>query len=192
MISTEELNPELFPDKNSNEERIESLKAYTSAAKDNGLIPLFDLVLNHVGRTNDSTSSLETTFSSYLKQPDSGKWQDTLEFDYSSEENIDYLIVNLWRPFIEKYISYYGFLGVRVDAITNVNEVLQKKIYSLIKEIQPQSIIMGELMVPEPEKYIPKLKNIGFTHIFAPCPFYHNFSKQSSSSAKETWETPDK
>jgi hypothetical protein len=180
MAHDEQFNPDFFPEGNT-AKQIELLKSYVQKAKELGLIPIFDLVLNHVGRGQNNQTHLEQKFNKFLRSDNNNdRWPDTAYFNYETAENREYLIKNLWEPLIRAYIETYGFMGVRVDAITNVHPDLQKSVYAIIRECcnrahRTPPIIVGELMSMDPLEDINTLAPLGFSHIFACGVFYNNF-----------------
>lgn len=189
-------NDDFFPGVPNHSDRVKLVQQYTSIARALGMIPMFDLVLNHVGRD----SRLETKLRNYLKKDGelTGKeksWSDTRPFKYQDSSVQDAVIEQLWKPFIEKYIRDYGFAGIRVDAITNVNAQLQKKAFDIVFDCcqeynKTQPVILGELMVKIPTKHITKLQNLGYTHIFSCGSIYRNFkdyAPDKNYSAGECW-----
>lgn len=160
MADDELFNDQFFPGINDHQQRVKLVQEYTCTARTLGLIPLFDLVLNHVAKD----SPLSEKFQKYLKtaenKPIKGfskakskekEWEDVIPFNYETEENREYIINNLWKSFIDKYIQQYGFAGVRVDAITSINTELQNAVFNLLKE-KTDPVILGELMTGNPEK----------------------------------------
>ncbi len=186
MASDQFFNPDFFF-KIDNDEKIIN---YVHTARNNGLIPIFDIVLRHVARD----SELSDQYSEYLNFGERHHWGDVVKFNYDLPQNIDYLVENLWRPFIRKYIGEYGFGGVRVDAITDVNYELQRRIFEIVNEYcnefhGTRAVIVGELMVYNPVDYVPDLEELGFTHIIAPASFYWNFFDQEErlKSGEDHW-----
>ena len=190
MADENELNPEFFPPGSTQQQREELLIAYVREAKRLGLLPLFDLALRHVGRDSYETSigqnknTLQKRYQAFLGQPPQRGWTDAVPFNYPNPENINQVMRALFFPFIEKYITRYGFMGARIDAVTSTDEdVLRAAFQHLERRCQAQygtrAIIMGELMAKNPTPYIRKLHNVGFTHIFSAGPFYYNFHEYS-------------
>ena len=149
------------------------VKAYTQTAKAVGLIPIFDLVLNHVSL---DSPLVKGEFSHFKDQdidtktwfrPDA-RWDDVKAFNYDDETIRNQIFEHLWKPFITKTIRDLGFAGVRVDYGTAVNQVILTKCVELIKTLTPLPIIFGECLVPTPailDKDISQSKETGFTHL---------------------------
>jgi hypothetical protein len=136
----------------------------------------------------------------FLKPGDEEKderWPDIQEIDYYSStakkkglaakaedldnKKIDLAFEILWEPLITKYIKIYGFMGIRADALTHVPMPVQKKAYDLVQKLVKETygcdaIIIGELMIKDPESYMENLSACGLTHSLHPCSFYwgHN------------------
>ena len=180
MAHDEQFNPDFFPEINGNTaKQVALLKSYVQKAKELRLIPIFDLVLNHVGRGQNSQTHLERKFNKFLGSAND-RWPDTVPFNYDTADNREYVIKNLWQPLIKTYIETYGFMGVRVDAITNVHPEVQKRVFTIIRDEckrvhQTQPIIVGELMSMNPLGDIDTLAPLGFSHIFSCGVFYNNF-----------------
>lgn len=189
MFSETEFNTDFSIDE-------ESLKTYVQTAKELELTPIFDLVINQVAADDDSP--LIEKFDNFLlpasKKP--GGWDDTRKFKYNdkyqSDQCIEKIFKELWEPFLEKYISNYGFLGVRVDAVKWIPAKMQKLIFDKINFLCENSfhckaIILGELLDSEPTNYIEKLKSTGLTHITNNL-VEADFSAGARSSNEETAE----
>ena len=197
MIDDEQFNPDFFPGIKDHAERVKVVQQFTSTARSLGLIPIFDLVINHVG----DDPGLKDKFKKFLKpkeeNPEENIWEDTIPFNYDDPNINVHIIREIWQPFITKYINTYGFLGARVDAIVNIGRrinpnldkqlrnqpdnmdyTIQQQVYALLKQCcqqqNTQPIILGELMAADPLKYIDKFKTLGFTHIFSAGAFYWN------------------
>lgn len=198
MAHDKQFNPDFFPEINGNtDKQAELLTRYVQKAKELGLIPIFDLVLNHVGRGQEKPTHLEDKFKDHLnkerKKSAGPNWSDTIALNYETDDSREYVIQHLWIPLIKTYIETYGFMGVRVDAITNVNPELQKRAYTIIRECCKRThgtepIIIGELMAKNPLNHVARLAPLGFSHIFACGVFYNNFFQQLPDEFH--WLTP--
>lgn len=120
----------------------EQLKALVAEIKDQGMVPMFDLVLNHVAA--DSELLEQHKDDGFFME--GGAYHDVRDFNYAEKQ--DEIIERIWRPFIEKYAKEYGFEGVRVDApflfsLRNVAEA-RKKIYRILHENIEDPLIFEE------------------------------------------------
>lgn len=128
-----------------------ALIAFTDKAKSLGITPIFDLVLNHVGRG----SPLITKYPHWFTLDD--VFQDVARFNYrkaNNEDNIkitDEIIEKFWKPFIKKYIVEYGFEGARIDCVRRLPYYLRTNIYEYISEL------MQELNKPYPPVLLEEL-----------------------------------
>lgn len=153
------------------------IKSYTSEARAQGLVPIFDLVLNHVAKDSPLVSGSFSHFKDHLKidtrkwfKPDTGRWDDVKEFDYSTEKNRSEIFEHLWRPLIIRAIIDFGFDGVRIDYGTDVNQYVLKRCIDLIKQLKQDApiITFGEALIPveKPKDDILKsCRNTGFTNL---------------------------
>lgn len=124
-----------------------ALMRFTTAAKENNLVPMFDLVLNHVA----SDSELRVKHPEWFHKEPHKDFQDAIAFDYSDPKIRDEIIEQFWRPYLQKYMVDYGFDGVRVDAVGYLDKELRKRIYEIIYEIardnkKPKPVILDELL----------------------------------------------
>ncbi len=122
----------------------EQLKALVAEIKRQGMVPMFDLVLNHVAIDFKPDGDFPAEWLVYT-----GGFADTKEFVYSSKEAVDAIVEKVWRPYIDKYIDEYGFAGVRIDAVQllslNENMVyLRERIYEILAEKLGHPIIFEE------------------------------------------------
>lgn len=174
-IDFSQLNHNMFPDLTSPKEQValvngnpahstpherEMMQAFTTKARQNGLQPLFDLVLNHVG----SGSNLITGTCPYFVAEgiDTKKWfqgqyekyDDVVLFNYYDPEVRDEIIRMLWIPFITKYINEFGFDGIRMDFaaaridVREVEKILCQEINRLVAAKGTQPIIYAEVLPP--------------------------------------------
>ncbi len=189
--------------------RESQLKAWTSEARRLGMAPLFDLVLNHIGINEKDDAPLKQKLEFYGKAnalclliPEKNeRWPDIQGIDYYIKgtpeqkrglmcepkyldpEKINLLFKVLWEPLITRYIKEYGFMGIRVDALTHTPVVIQQRaimlVKTLVKEIYgTDAIIVGELMIGNPEHYLPALSALGLTHCLHPCSFYWGYNNE--------------
>ena len=200
MADDRAFNPLIFPGDLTQEQCEEKLKKWTASVRLHGMFPLFDLPLNHVGRAiNGQFTPLQRKLGSDLLLDSSDeRWVDTQNIDYfrtgakthhgvNTEpkdldvDKIDAVFETLWAPFITRYILEYGFMGMRVDAITHVPLAVQQRAIHLVQglvrtKFGTDAFIVGELMVADPKVYHTALSSCGFTHCLHPCGFYwgHN------------------
>ena len=199
MADDEAFNPLIFPDCKSKKACEEKLRQWTATVRLNGMFPLFDLVANHVGiNAGDEPTPLQSKLGEdLLLQETHERWPDIQCFDYYKTgtksrgvntdikqldlAKIDRIFETLWVPFITRYIIDYGFMGVRVDALTHVPARVQRRLNQLVQQLVlskfgTNAIIVGELMVPNPEAYSDALSTCMLTHCLHPCGFYwgHN------------------
>lgn len=215
MSSPDDFNPDFFPERSTVEDYEKCIKNYTKTARDFGLIPMFDLVLGQVAKDSSLVKSFGLKPGEANKQKDQARrandqilekpngmlklrvspngqelWDDTFSFDYSSEETQNYLMRNLWEPFIVRYLSNYGFGGVRIDAVKKLPKTFLEKVNTFIiqeskKSGQKPLIIFGELLDNKPMKYIEKLSHRNITHILCSQPYHTNFRNYKNDSNGE-------
>jgi len=121
----------------------EQLTALVDEIKARNMIPMFDLVLNHVAADSELIMRYPDFF---CKTADS--YLDAHDFNY--EEMQDDIIEKIWKPFIEKYAKKYHFEGARIDApflfaLKNITEA-RKKIYRIMHENIENPIMFEELL----------------------------------------------
>ncbi len=156
----------------------ENIKKYTEAIKMQGMIPIFDLVLNHIAK--DST--LVQKKPEWFKKPDS-HWDDICPFNYT-EGNREEIFNTIWAPLLDQ-MKDLGFQGMRVDYGTDVDQATLKMCVShLNKIIVEPLIVFGEALIP-PTKTVNRVlescRDSGFTHLTNLSIF---LSKQQISSGK--------
>lgn len=185
------LNHNLFPDLASPEDTHRSgdpaesskverdmLSAYTTTARKNGMQPIFDLVLNHVGIDSPLVKGecpyfvkkgINTT--RWFKGKDSS-WDDVSLFDYSDEAIRNEIIREFWFPLTKKYIDDFGFGGIRVDFAggREGTKEVEKAVCGYIRELMATKdelpIIFAELLPPgdKLDKNIRELREL-YTHV---------------------------
>ncbi|KTD06493.1 alpha-amylase [Legionella gratiana] len=129
------------------------MKQFTDEARHCGLVPMFDLVLNHVSADSRHRTEQPHWFHEKV-HPD---FKDAIAFDYRKPEIRDEIIEKFWKPYIFKYMINYGFEGVRVDAVGYLEPELRKKIYKYIYELaetykKPKPVILDELLFNDKKK----------------------------------------
>jgi hypothetical protein len=194
MADELEFNPLIFPNCSTATECIDALKAWTASVRLENMYPLFDLVLNHVGLHESTLTPLQTKLANMglLLAEVNSRWPDIQGLDYYrsgsskrgittepkdlDEKKIDKIFEILWEPMIRRYIEY-GFMGARVDAITHVPVPVQQRAFRLIEKLVfekygTRSIIVGELMISNPESLVGALSACGYTHCIHPSSFF--------------------
>ena len=115
---------------------------YTSTVSSMGMIPIFDLVLNHIAK--DSLAIEE--HKSWFKEQDS-HWDDICPFNYTSETRSKIFDV-IWRPLLDQMVEL-GFQGMRVDYGTDVDQAtLRMCVEHLRTKIKDPLIVFGEALIP--------------------------------------------
>ncbi|SNV51631.1 alpha-amylase [Legionella lansingensis] len=194
MTDDEAFNPLIFPNCNT-EECQAKLKKWTASVRLNGMFPIFDLVLNHIGINQGEPSPLQKKLgeAGLLLAEVNERWPDIQGIDYyrAGSTNrglttpmsdldpvkIDKVFEILWEPFIRRYILDYGFMGVRVDALTHVPVPVQQRAYALVQklvnvEYGTDAIVVGELMVAVSPNQLSALSACGLTHCLNPYSFF--------------------
>lgn len=150
------------------------MKNYTDEAKKNGIVPMFDLVINHVAKDSPLVSGSFSHFQNLHIHTDrwfkdvSDKWDDVRVFDYDTETNRSEIFEHLWRPLIVRIINDFGFDGVRIDYGTDVNQFVLKRCLDLIKELKKPVITFCEALIPadKPKRDIlAGCRDTGFTNL---------------------------
>jgi hypothetical protein len=142
-------------------EKKNSLKQFTKRAKELGMRPIFDLVLNHVS----SKSPLVEEHLGDLWFKSKSKFRDTKDFNYDGEGYEQ--IVSFWKEFIDLYMDELGFAGVRIDCARALPKRLRHDIFAYIKEKNSAAIIFEEALFSDltPQKYYEEQGDVGATHI---------------------------
>ena len=107
-----------------------AVRRFTEAAKQNGLNPMFDLVLHHLAKDNPLITANPAAKS--LVKSDTSRFDDVVDLNYDAHE--DTLVEQVWEPFIKKYIVEFGFRSVRIDAARFMESTLKNKIYKFIRD----------------------------------------------------------
>jgi len=145
----------------SSEHEKKMLSAYTDKARENGMQPIFDLVLNHVA----CDSPLVRGECPYFKrtridtrtwfQDNDPDWDDVILFNYADPSIRSEIIRELWFPYITKYINDFGFGGIRMDfaggrpEVELVERAVCDEIKRLVAAKGEEAIIFAELLPPE-------------------------------------------
>lgn len=152
MRDHQTLNPEYGAD-------FEDVKEYTKTAKDLDLVPIFDLVVNHVaidhpfveGDPSLKAQGIDTK--RWFKRHKNGNlmvkgmndqlewdgkssnpWTDVAQFDYSNPEIRDEIFKYLWKPFIDFNIETLGFMGARIDAPGRIPHDVHAQVLGYLKK----------------------------------------------------------
>ncbi|WP_367606862.1 alpha-amylase [Legionella sp. W05-934-2] len=123
------------------------MQQFTEEAQKNGLVPMFDLVLNHVA----VDSPLRIQHPEWFEKEPHGDFRDAIAFTYKDPSIRHQIIEQFWKPYIHKYMVTYGFEGVRVDAVGYLHPELRKEIYAYIYDLadkyrKPKPVILDELL----------------------------------------------
>lgn len=163
-----------------------AMLAFTQRAKDLGMTPIFDLVLNHLGKDAAFIQEHPEFFDSEDKT-----FEDATAFCYSrilgsrrkaplnAEEKekilarLPQIIETFWQPYINTYINEFKFSGVRVDCIKKIPQELRQAAYALIRQgVKAQDnslpvVILEEALFSDlsPHDFMHKVKGAGATHI---------------------------
>ena len=217
MTDDKILNPLIFPvlEENikSEEEqqrfREAQLKTWTREVRKYEMIPLFDLVLNHIDIDAGANCSLKLKLQqagdkrhlNLLLPATNTRWPDIQEIDYYKNNlphgkrglnaepkdldfrKIDALFEALWEPLIRRYIQDYGFMGIRIDAVTHVPVPVQQRAIQLVQKLvqktyHTDALVVGELMISNTVSYLPALSACGFTHCMNPYSYFWGTNKE--------------
>ena len=165
----------VFIDKNTTRQ----LKRYTESAKQNNLIPIFDIVLNHAAIDSPLVDSKNTLING--KTVDTSRWflphnlndkdhlqgDDIRTFNYDDQTIREEIFEHLWKPYINWMISGCGFAGVRVDAARWINREVQQQVYSHLANCVDNPVIFAEVLYDrgKTESIVERIQGIGITHI---------------------------
>lgn len=140
----------------------ENIIGYTSTVSSRDMIPIFDLVLNHIAK--DSLAIKEHP--SWFKEQDS-HWDDICPFNYT-DENRSEIFETIWRPLLDQMVEL-GFQGMRVDYGTDVDQAtLRMCVVHLRTKIKDPLIVFGEALIPvgkDVRGVLASCRNSGFTHL---------------------------
>jgi len=152
MRDHERLNPEYGAN-------FDDVKRYTQTARDLELVPIFDLVANHVARDHPfvagdpilKAQGIDTK--PWFKRHANGNlvvkglndqlqwdgksknpWTDVAQFDYSNPEIRNEIFDHFWRPFIDFNIKELGFMGARIDAPGRISHVVHDQLLKYLKD----------------------------------------------------------
>ncbi len=160
----------------------QSLCEYSAQLRQQGLIPVFDLVLRHVARDIDfATQGLSKQW--FKPFNPEKEMNDTLDFVYakpvgktrkldqkffdSADKTWPEIFENFWIPYIDRFMRGYGFRGVRIDAVKHLPTYVLKDVCNYIHRRYPGAVIFAELLFlgANPKAQIEEYLNLGFTHI---------------------------
>jgi alpha-amylase len=137
------------------------LLEYTETARKNGLVPLFDLVLNHVAKDSPLVSNqsphfqqLQIDTSKWFKNDTAQHWDDIVPFNYEDSRTRQEIIEHFWLPILTKYVNDFGFMGVRVDFATGLSPELQRELFPILEglvrdKFMTSPIIFAECLPPK-------------------------------------------
>ncbi|MFO3442687.1 alpha-amylase family protein [Legionella pneumophila serogroup 1] len=147
----------------------EALQLFTQNARNLGIVPMFDLVLNHVAIDSPLCQDKPHWFKGVHED-----FKDVRGFNYDDESIRKEIITEFWQPYIKRYMIEYGFDGVRVDAVGYVHPAVRSEIYAYIHSLaaeygKPNPVILDEALfskrpLADEVNYL-KLPGIGPTHI---------------------------
>jgi len=158
------------------------LGKWIEAVSGAGLIPVFDLVLKHVGTgINFTEQNLnEEWFKSFNSD---NLMNDVRDFRYSYDEKESpdknraneaelhaiwqEVFKKFWEPYIHTWLLR-GFRGVRIDAVRFLPAYALRDVCAFIREINPHAIIFGELLYERNIDPVAKLltrEKVQMTHI---------------------------
>lgn len=147
----------------------EALQLFTQNARNLGIVPMFDLVLNHVSIDSPLCEDKPHWFKGVHED-----FKDVRGFNYEDDSIRKEIITEFWQPYIKRYMIEYGFDGVRVDAVGYVHPEVRREIYAYIHSLaaeygKPKPVILDEALfskrpLADEVNYL-KLPDIGPTHI---------------------------
>ncbi|MCS5709962.1 alpha-amylase family protein [Candidatus Berkiella aquae] len=163
-----------------------AMKAFTTRAKQLGITPMFDVVLNHLAVDAPFIEQNKELFNF-----DDKTYPDTTAFSYSkllgtlrgapypvaeqelALQQIPQIINVYWRPFIDLYVKQWGFSAARIDCVGKIPQQLRSAVYDLIRQGVAEQENPGPVIILEealfsnmtPQEFVSKVKNAGATHI---------------------------
>ncbi|KTD06492.1 alpha-amylase [Legionella gratiana] len=147
----------------------DALKSFTQRARELDIVPMFDLVLNHVAIDSPLCKEKPHWFKGAHED-----FKDVRGFNYDDEKIRKEIMRELWQPYIQRYMLEYGFDGVRVDAVGYVHHEIRREVYEYIHTLskehkKPKPVIIDEALfnkreLAEEVRYL-KLPGVGPTHI---------------------------
>lgn len=152
------------------------IKIYTNEVRAQGLVPILDLVLNHVAIDSPLTNNIFSYFNNkkintknWFEQTVDVKWDDVKKFNYT-DKNRNEIFEYLWKPLITRIIVDFGFDGARIDYATCVDQTILKMCIDLIRKLKSDApiITFGESLIPgnlPRDKILDKYRDVGFTNL---------------------------
>lgn len=146
-----------------------ALQLFTQTARTLDIVPMFDLVLNHMAIDARLCQDKPHWFKGIHED-----FKDVRGFNYDDETIRKEIIREFWHPYIRKYMLDYGFDGVRVDAVGYVHSEVRGALYEYINALalehgKPTPVIIDEALFAkrplEAEAEYLKLPTVGPTHI---------------------------
>jgi len=154
------------------EENTEKLKNFLLYCEGLGLLPIFDLVINHSAmdshlvkehpewyRHDEQGNILPAT--TYTLSGKLVTWGDCARFNYADREN------GLWQ-YIEELCRYYldlGFKGFRCDVAHHVPDYYWRQLIGKLRVDYPDVLFIGEAFLAASEEIL-GLADAGFNYIF--------------------------
>lgn len=154
------------------EENMEKLKNFLLYCEELGLLPIFDLVINH----SAMDSHLVKEHPEWYRHDEQGNilpattytlsgilvtWGDCARFKYADREN------GLWQ-YIEELCRYYldiGFKGFRCDVAHHVPDYYWRQLIGNLRADYPDVLFIGEAFLASSEETL-GLADAGFDYIF--------------------------
>ena len=151
----------------NNAKDISAIQCFTREAKNLGLTPIFDLVLNHVALD----AEIYKQNKSWFIHPSVHFGPFCCDFNYR-DATLRRAIIDFHKKEILKYIASYGFMGVRVDAAKHLEREVQQEIYDYIEQLcsehyKVRLIIFVEVIPGKGklENVIKRMQGMGITHV---------------------------
>ncbi|WP_367606864.1 alpha-amylase family protein [Legionella sp. W05-934-2] len=163
------LNPAKDSKEDAQQLNAKALQTFTSTARKFDIVPMFDLVLNHIAIDSPICQERPNWVKGIHRD-----FKDVRGFNYDDENIRNEIIDEFWKPYIYQYMVIYGFDGVRVDAVGYVHPEVRRALYEYIDTLakehgKPKPVILDESLfckrpLHEEVEYL-KLPAIGPTHI---------------------------
>jgi len=119
----------------------EALLKISKEANRHDMTLMFDLVMNQAGRM----LALNEKFKHLFSNPHNG------QFDYSTYQARKRVFDEFFKPFIVRYVTEYGFTGMRIDAAGVVPCDMQVMAIELFRELcrkyhRKEGVVLGEYL----------------------------------------------
>jgi starch synthase (maltosyl-transferring) len=136
----------------------EDVKEYTKEARRLDLVPIFDLVANHVAIDHPFVDGDKELFNKgidtkkWFQRHSNGNlrikgydenlhklpisrnpWTDVAQFDYKNEEIRNQIFKYFWKPFIDQNVDL-GFMGARIDAPGRIPHEVHELLLNYLKQ----------------------------------------------------------